>query len=399
MLLQFPGFETRQIIGTGAMGKVFLVSNPQFGNRLEAIKIIHNDILEGTPENDKILKYFETEKTLHGRLEHSGIVKVYTCGTVEDPATAQQLPYLVMEYLPGGNLKERLDKGPLEEAEAVRIIRAVAEALDYAHQKNVVHRDIKPSNILFDGEDRPKLADFGVSRELSVELTRTISTVGTVSYMSPEQGAGKIEPRADLYSLGCILFEMFTGRKVFEGRELVVVLHKHSQEPPPPLPDRYRKFQPLMDKLLAKDPNDRFPNARALIEALDRAHAADGVETVLDPQATLPVTPPPQHQPPRPSPTTPPHESGWWKPPPALAVLLILLVAGIGLGIYWFIGQQTPPEPPPVQVYEIRVRRLIHEGQCQEAADALAEGLQWYPEHIDLRALGIRVESCKPVAT
>ena len=399
MLLQFPGFETRQIIGMGAMGKVFLVSNPQFGNRLEAIKVIHDHVLEDTLGDDKILKYFETEKTLHGRLEHPGIVKVYTCGTVEDPSTERQRPYLVMEYLPGGNLKERLEKGPFEEAEAVRILRAVAEALDYAHAEDVIHRDIKPSNILFDREDRPKLADFGVARQLSPELTHTLAAVGTASYMSPEQGIGKIDPRADLYSLGCILFEMLAGRKVFEGPDLVVVLHKHSQEPPPPLPDRYRKFQPLMDKLLAKDPRDRFPNARALIEALDRVHADDGVETVLDPQATLPVTPPPQHQPPRPSPAAPSHESGRWKPPPALAVLLILLVAGIGLGIYWFIEPPTPPEPPPVQVYEIRVRRLIHEGQCQEAADALVEGLQWYPEHIDLRALGIRVESCKPVAT
>ena len=394
--LQFPGFEIHKIIGRGGMGVVFLVSNTEFGNRHEAIKVIDISLLEDPDQGQKVKRFFDNEKALQGKLDHPGIVRTLTYGTVHNPYGDQELPYFVMEYLPGGNLKERLQQGALAETEAVRIIRGIAEAVGFAHAEKVVHRDIKPSNILFDREDRPKLADFGVSRDLGIKITTT-GPSGTAFYMSPEQGRGIIDPRADLYSLGCVLFEMLTGHPVFEGPDGAVFV-KHQLEPPPPLPEQYRKFQPLMDRLLAKNLEDRLPSARDLLEELDRIALMDDRATVFD--ARLPVPPPP------PSPDRP--RRGITSPIMVL-MLALLLIAGGGFGFFWFnrpatsrvpSDQQVPPSPPhPVQLYEIRVRRLISEGQCQDAARAHAEGLNWYPDAADLRDLHSRLESCEPMAT
>lgn len=405
--MKFPGYDIERTIGQGGMGKVFQVRNTGL-DRLEVIKVIHEHILDDPEYETKVRARFENEQALHGRMEHSGIVRVYNCGALKTPESARELPYLVMEYLPGGDLKQRLKaRGgrPFAIEEAVRIIRALAEALAYAHGQNIIHRDIKPSNIIFDRDDHPKLADFGVSRLISLDSAYTTHVVGTYCYMSPEQFEGRNDRRADLYSLGCVLFEMLTGMKAFHGDMVTLAVAKNKIDSIPLLPPGVQKFQPLMDKLLAVDPDQRFATAEEFIQELDKI---DQLPEVQDPDGeTLLVTPLDVETvdadmeetiaPPNPAPAkTDAQQSGITRRKILIGVTTLALATLAGVIVY---NRVTPPPPElPVEVWEIRVRRLISEGQCQAAADSHAEGLRRHPEAKDLRDLGARLASCEPTA-
>jgi|GEM_PF-832071 len=256
-------------LGEGGMAIVYKA----YDTRLErevAIKVIRVDqfppaILEN------ILKRFEREAKALARLNHPNIVPVIDYGDFEN------VPYLVMVYQPGGTLKAKMGK-PMLWADAMRLLLPVARGLAYAHQTGIVHRDIKPSNILITESGEPMLTDFGIAKLLASDdkhtLTGTGVGIGTPEYMAPEQGLGKtIDGRADIYSLGIVLYEMVTGRKPYNAETPMAVVLKHVTDPLPPprnyvhnLPDAVEK---LLLKALAKDPDDRFENMAAFIKVME----------------------------------------------------------------------------------------------------------------------------------
>lgn len=208
---------------------------------------------------------FQREATIVGQLTHPNIVSIYDIGR------HQNLNYIAMDYLPGGSINDRMSSG-LGLQEILRIVKEIAGALDHAHRKGYVHRDIKPENILFNEENSAILSDFGVAKTITsgTQMTHAGTVVGTPHYMSPEQARGKaIDGRSDLYSLGVVLFEMLTGTVPYKAEEAVAIAIKHLTAPVPSLPSQYALFQPLINKLLAKEPEDRFQCGRDVVAAID----------------------------------------------------------------------------------------------------------------------------------
>lgn len=257
-------------LGEGGMATVYKA----YDTRLEtdvAVKFIRTDVL---PQNavERTLKRFEREAKSLARLTHPNIVKVTDYGE-HDGA-----PYLVLVYLPGGTLKNRMGS-PMPWREAIRLLLPIANALEYAHEHKVVHRDVKPANILLTENGQPMLTDFGIAKILEMEeghtLTGTGMGVGTPEYMSPEQGMGReVDGRADIYSMGIILYELITGRKPYTADTPMAVVVKHMTDPLP-RPHQYVRDIPedvekVLIKSLAKDPANRYPDAGAFASALEK---------------------------------------------------------------------------------------------------------------------------------
>jgi serine/threonine protein kinase len=264
-------------LGEGGMATVYKA----FDTRVEtdvAVKVIRTE--KFTPEVlARALKRFEREAKALARLTHPNIVKVMDYGEYENR------PYLVMPYLPGGNLKQLLkERGRLNWQEAVKLLLPIAEALDYAHSQNIIHRDVKPSNILLTERGQPMLTDFGVAKileeEATIDLTGTGMGVGTPEYMAPEQFQAKsVDRRADLYSLGVVFFEMVSGRKPYTADTPAAVIWKQASEPlprpkqfVPELPDGVEK---ILLKALAKKPEDRYQSMDEFAAALEKIGTRD----------------------------------------------------------------------------------------------------------------------------
>ncbi len=175
-----------------------------------------------------------------------------------------------MEYLEAGTLKERIKAG-LTPDQAVNILCQIAQALDYAHRQNCIHRDIKPANILFRNPEAAVLSDFGIAKNLEdkTQLTAAGWRLGTPNYMSPEQALGKpVDSRCDLYSLGVVFYEMLTGTRPYQGADAFETALMHVKGPIPTLPEPLRRFQPIIDRLLAKNPEARFSSGNELAQAV-----------------------------------------------------------------------------------------------------------------------------------
>jgi serine/threonine protein kinase len=255
-------------LGEGGMATVYKA----FDTRLErdvAIKVIRRSAFP--PEQlERILKRFEREAKALARLSHPNILKVLDYGEHEGS------PYLVLEYLPGGTLKQRMGQ-PTGWRDALTLMLPVIDALAYAHEHKIIHRDIKPSNILLAEKGQPLLTDFGIAKILDLEegqtLTGTGVGVGTPEYMAPEQGMGKeVDARADIYSLGIVLYELLTGQKPYTADTPMAVVFKHMTDPlprptqfTPGLPDGVEK---LLLKALAKQPEDRYENMNEFIKGM-----------------------------------------------------------------------------------------------------------------------------------
>jgi serine/threonine-protein kinase len=213
---------------------------------------------------------FEREAHAVAALAHPNICQLYDYGESEDG------PYMVLEYLPGGTLEDRLKAvgGPLPDDEALRISQEVAAGLAHAHERGLVHRDLKPANILFDAEQRAKIADFGIARiEGGNELTVAGTVLGTAAYLSPEQAAGlPASPASDVYSFGVIVFRMLTGRAPFVADGAMELVRLHQEAEPPQVeelrPDAPPTLASLAFAALAKDPAQRPPDGDALLAAL-----------------------------------------------------------------------------------------------------------------------------------
>ncbi len=287
-------YEIIRELGRGGMATVYLARDPSV-NRQVAVKVLPPQFTH----DPQFRVRFEREAQLIARLEHAYIVPVYDFGQQGDQ------PYLVMRYLPGGTLEDRLAARPMPLAQAASILQRIAAALDAAHKHGIIHRDLKPGNIIFDAEGGAYLSDFGIARlaQEASTLTGTGVMVGTPEYMSPEQAMGLkgIDQRSDIYALGVIVYEMLAGQHPYQADTPVGVLLKHVTEPVPAL-DVSRFNVPaecgaILARAMAKRPEDRFASASALAEAfasLGRARPAE-----------RPAPPPPPGPPPAPPPPPP----------------------------------------------------------------------------------------------
>ncbi|TDJ26058.1 MAG: serine/threonine protein kinase [Gammaproteobacteria bacterium] len=263
--MELPGFRIEREIGRGGMARVHLAVQNKFG-RLVALKVVSADYANDT----NFRKRFLSESRINAQLTHPNIVQVYDVGAHES------LLFLVMEYLRGGDLNQRLEKG-MHVTELIDVINDIGKALDYAHHKGFIHRDIKPENILFREDGSAVLTDFGIARTVSENPSLTLAgtVVGTPQYMSPEQASGReLDGRSDLYSLGVVFYRMLTGDVPYEANSAVSIGIKHLQEPIPRLPNYLDVFQPMIDRMLAKKPEHRYQTGAELSAALDEVRTS-----------------------------------------------------------------------------------------------------------------------------
>lgn len=376
MDILIPGFDIQGEIGEGAMASVYLATQRSLERKV-ALKVMAAALAADPSFCERFLR---EGKTL-ARLSHPHTVTIHDIGNVGE------LYYMAMEYLPNGTLKERIAAG-LTPEQGLTYIRQIASALGYAHAQGLVHRDVKPANILFRADGTAVLSDFGIAKSLDdrTQFTQAGFAVGTPSYMSPEQARGQdIDGRADLYALGVVLYEILVGELPYNGTDALSTALAHLTEPLPELPLHHGRYQHILRKLLAKDPAERYPDAAALLAALDNLPAATAeVEATLIQPLPLPPQaasqPAPQgndlagltpvsieipQQAPRPAPRREPPEEPPAPPrtanlPPAgsgpseqrrgpvlalagVAVAVALAVAGAG---YWWLSGDSPaPEP------------------------------------------------------
>ena len=273
---QLGRYEIRGVLGAGAMAVVYDGWDPVIGRRA-AIKTIKREELDGI-EAEEVVERFKREAQAAGRLSHPNIVSVYEYGDYRGIA------YIAMEFITGSELKSFFDRNerfPI--AEVARIMTQLLSALDVAHRNGVVHRDIKPGNIYLLEDGTVKVADFGIARVESSNLTQAGMALGTPPYMSPEQFMGHtLDGRSDLFSAGVILYQFLTGERPFTGTQASTIMHKILQtEPPPPSLLNVQvphAFDGVLRKALAKRPDDRYATAREFADALNAAVAGRAIE-------------------------------------------------------------------------------------------------------------------------
>ena len=259
-----PGYNVVHIIGQGGQAQVFLAEREHDGLRV-ALKVLDRALRQ----DPVFLQRFVREYKLLASVESPYVARIY------DQGFSGEHPYIAMEFLPSGTLAARIREG-LTTRSALRIAGQIAQALSAIHARGIVHRDLKPANILFRADGRPVLVDFGLARDMKVNSTLTVAGqfLATPRYMSPEQCLGlPIDARSDLYSLGAVLYEMITGRKIYDGANSAEVIAMHVNAPPPKLADLLSVHQPLLDRLLAKEPANRFQSAAEVVAEIGVRHA------------------------------------------------------------------------------------------------------------------------------
>jgi len=258
--IEIPGYKILRTLGVGGQATVYLAIQKGF-DREVALKIM-SPVLAADPTFGE---RFIREAKIVAKLSHKSIVTVYDAGE------SGNFYYLAMEYMPGGDLKDRIEKG-MKARECLNIISKLAIALHFAHEKGYIHRDVKSENIIFNEDGEPVLTDFGIAKasNSSTQMTQTGKLIGTPEYMSPEQCRGKkVDGRTDLYSLGIILFEMLTRKVPFTGDDSVSVCIQQVTKPIPKLPARLKHFQWLVELLLSKDVEQRFQSGKDLAKAVN----------------------------------------------------------------------------------------------------------------------------------
>jgi serine/threonine protein kinase len=259
-------YEVQDFIGQGAMGLVYRAYHVQL-QRTGAVKV-----LQGIAPDPDTTARFRHEAQAIAQMRHPNIVNVYDFGEHDG------VPYMIIEYVPGGSLANRLNSGPLDTATALKYLRGIAAGLDHAHGLGIVHRDVKPANVLLEKDDSPVLADFGLAKLLQGSSLKSMTgvTTGTPAYMAPEQVTGSnVGPAADRYALATIAYEMLTGVIPFDGEGLMELLYAHVHREPVPPSARNSTLGPRVDAVimrgLAKDPAARWESCTAMVDALSAA--------------------------------------------------------------------------------------------------------------------------------
>ncbi|WP_159802034.1 Stk1 family PASTA domain-containing Ser/Thr kinase [Arthrobacter zhaoguopingii] len=270
-------YEVLHLIGRGGMADVHLGRDIRLG-RSVAIKVLRKDLARDPLFQSR----FRREAQAVAGLNNPNIVAVYDTGEEEIPDRPDhevRVPFIVMEYVEGRTLRDLVRSGELNEQDAVRYLAGVLSALEYSHRAGIVHRDIKPANVMVTPEGRVKVMDFGIARAIAdsaATMTQTQAVVGTAQYLSPEQARGEtVDARSDLYSAGCLLYELVAGRPPFVGDSPVSVAYQHVREEPKPASSFNPQVSPALDsvlaKALAKDREDRFQDAASFAAALEDA--------------------------------------------------------------------------------------------------------------------------------
>jgi eukaryotic-like serine/threonine-protein kinase len=259
--LTIRGHRCIRQVGSGGMCKIYLAESERAG-AMVVLKVFSQvpDVSERLVGFDRFIQEYE----IVAGLNHPNIVHIYDLGIADDHA------YIAMEHFPAGDLRARM-KTPLAPRTAVHFLAQIASALDAIHAVGVLHRDLKPANVMLRVDGTLCLIDFGLAKanELEAELTGSREIFGTPYYMSPEQGhAELIDARSDLYSLGVVFYEMLIGRKPYTGSTAMEVIYKHKRAELPPIEPQYAAYEPLLRRLLAKEPVDRFQSARELLDAV-----------------------------------------------------------------------------------------------------------------------------------
>ena len=268
------GYRCIRRLATGPISDLYLAESEAAGT-LVALKVVR-DRHKDQYDLDHTFRRFLQEYEIVQRIQHPSVVQLYDLGVSDDHA------WLVMEYFKEGDLRRRMRAG-MRPRSALRTAIAIARALEAMHACGVLHRDLKPGNVMLREDGTPALIDFGMSKDtaLAHEVTDTGLIFGTPHYMSPEQGHGEpIDARSDLYSLGVIVFEMLTRSKPFAAENPMAIIYKHRKEPVPRLPEPFEALQPIIERFLAKDPQDRYPNATEARVALEKAY--DFLETAAE---------------------------------------------------------------------------------------------------------------------
>ena len=308
-----PGYRVIRRIGKGGMSYVYLGVQESL-DRQVAIKVMSPEALK----DEKSKQRFEQEAHTIAKLEHPCIVGIHEVGR-----TPQGLLYYVLPYLARGHLGQR--DFTADEPRIVEVLRALLSALEYAHARGIVHRDVKAENVLFDNADRPLLTDFGIAlsrREDSSRITTAGLALGSGGYMSPEQARGEaVDGRADLYSVGVLAFELLNGRLPYLSSDPLALALMHAQDPIPRLPVERKHWQSLLDRSMAKSPDNRFRNAQQMLATLNqirlKERAATAEETVAGVGGNAP--------------------SRQWIRPAA--------IAAVGLGLLLFAAMWLRPAP------------------------------------------------------
>jgi serine/threonine-protein kinase len=331
-------------LGSGGMADVYCAEDLQLGRRV-ALKVLYRRFAE----DQEFVERFRREASSAAGLQHQHVVSVYDRGEWDGTY------WIAMEYLEGRSLKRVIqEEGPLAPERAVDLAIQILRAARFAHRRGVIHRDLKPHNVIVDDEDRAKVTDFGIARAGASDMTQTGSIMGTAQYLSPEQAQGHaVSAQSDIYSVGIILYEMLTGRVPFEGESAVTIALKQVSEQPVPPSQLNSAVSPGLEavvmRALAKDPAQRYPDADAMIAALQGEEVPPTEATAI---AAAPVAPAPPvlarepvvGGPPLPPPVDPDAEgSRWWA-----WLLALLVVAGLIVAAVLLLGNTKQVAVPDV---------------------------------------------------
>jgi beta-lactam-binding protein with PASTA domain/predicted Ser/Thr protein kinase len=370
-------YELGEMLGRGGMAEVRKGTDTRLG-RVVAVKRLRTDLASDPTFQAR----FRREAQSSASLNHAAIVAVYDTGeeTVDDGGSSVGQPYIVMEFVAGRTLRDILREGrKILPERALEITSGVLSALDYSHRAGIIHRDIKPANVMLTPGGDVKVMDFGIARavsDASSTMTQTAAVVGTAQYLSPEQARGEtVDSRSDVYSTGCLLYELLTGRPPFVGESPVAVAYQHVREPAVPPSTYDSDLTPEIDaivmKALTKRVDERYQSAAAMRSDIERYLAGRPVQApavpVAAPESTMflpasapaPAVAPPAAYAPRDE--EEPSRAGLW------LLLGVLLIALVGAAAY-YVPQMLEDDP----VQQVQVPRVIGERQA-DAVAALEE--------------------------